>query len=109
MKEQKEIIRQYLELNDNPTMRWISADTEIQLTRVFRLMNGCQMKLEEYFAFRNKVIKKLNTEKSFKALAMECEDKLSVSSISDLSEFMKRSLKQKRYLNSNVLSIQPAS
>ena len=108
MRGQMEIIRQYMELNDNPTMRWISIDTGIQLTRVFRLINECQMKLEEYFIFRNKVMEKLNTDKDFSALAMECEDKLSVSSIAELSQLMKRALKQKRFLNSNVKYFQVA-
>ena len=109
MKEQMEIIRQYMELNENPTMRWVAIDTGIQLTRVFRLINECQMKLEEYFIFRNKVIEKLNTDKGFQALAIECEDKLSVTSIAELSSLMKRALKQKRFLNSNVEYFQVAS
>jgi|SaaInlStandDraft_2_1057019.scaffolds.fasta_scaffold414876_1 hypothetical protein len=109
MKEQKEIIKQYMELNNNPTMRWVSADTGIQLTRVFRLMNGCLMKLDEYFAFKNKVIKKLSSSYSFSALAMQCEDKLSQASLAELSQYMKRSLKQKRFLDSNLSFIQTAS
>ena len=109
MKGQMEIIRQYMELNDNPTMRWIAEDTGIQLTRVFRLINECQMKLEEYFIFRNKVMEKLGMEKGFQSLAIECEDKLSIASISELSQLMKRALKQKRFLNSNVAYFQVAS
>ena len=104
-----EIIRQYMELNGNPTMRWMAEDTGIQLTRVFRLINKYQMRLEEYFVFRNKVMEKLNTEKCFQALAIECEDKLSVKSISELSQLMKRALKQKRFLNSNIEYFQAAS
>lgn len=51
MKLQEKILREFQQAFPGETLRNISHLTGIQLTRVFRLMNGSAMKLDEYEAF----------------------------------------------------------
>lgn len=51
MSLQKKILNDFRKSFPNQTLREIAALTDLQLTRVFRLMNGAPMKLEEYEAF----------------------------------------------------------
>ena len=93
MKEsQKTILEQYLCLSDKPTLREISAETGIQMTRVFRLMNGSAMKLEEYEVFSNLVQKKMGLECALPALAQDCLKKLSPEILKELESVMRRKL-----------------
>ena len=39
----------------NPTLRKISEDTNIQITRVFRILNGSEMKISEFEIFSSLV------------------------------------------------------
>ena len=57
MSLQVRILEQYRQVFPRHTLREISHQTGIQLTRVFRLMNGSPMKLDEYENFR-RVIEK---------------------------------------------------
>ncbi len=51
MSLQKKILNDFRQHFPTQTLREIAALTDIQLTRVFRLMNGAPMKLEEFEAF----------------------------------------------------------
>lgn len=51
MSLQSRVLNEYRQKFPNHTLREISALTGIQLTRVFRLMNGAGMKLEEFEQF----------------------------------------------------------
>lgn len=51
MNLQTRILADYREVYPNHTLREISRKTEIQLTRIFRLLNGAPMKLAEYERF----------------------------------------------------------
>ncbi len=55
MSLQARILFQYRQLFPRQTLRETAKLTGIQLTRVFRLMNGSAMKLEEYESFRKLV------------------------------------------------------
>ena len=55
MELQKKIVQDYLLIYSNPTLKVISKDTGIQMTRVFRIMNGSRMKLDEYEAFKKSI------------------------------------------------------
>jgi hypothetical protein len=52
MKLQNNVLNCYKEKFPNHTLKMISQRTGIQLTRVFRLFNGHEMKLSEYEAFQ---------------------------------------------------------
>ena len=105
---QDRILKQYMEFWDDPSLRDVSQDTGIQLTRVFRLMNGSPMKLEEYLIFRGKIAEKMKLECAFSALARECEDQLSIKTLLELSQFLKRALKQNKMKNSNIKILRTA-
>lgn len=51
MNYQESILKQYRRAFPDRTLKSISLDTGIQMTRVFRLFNGSEMKLKEYEAF----------------------------------------------------------
>lgn len=52
---QKELLRRYSELMGAPSLKEIAEDTGIQVTRVFRLFNGHEMRMAEYFIFKQRV------------------------------------------------------
>jgi len=89
---QKTILNQYMLLNGKPTLKKISADTGIQLTRVFRILNGSTMKLSEYQIFNKKVKEKMGLTEGLEAIAFECSMRLSPEAIKDLEVFLKRKI-----------------
>lgn len=89
---QMTILNQYMLLNNKPTLKKISADTGIQLTRIFRLFNGSTMKLSEYQVFNRKVKEKMGLTDGLEAMAFECSLKLSPEAIKDLEVFLKRKI-----------------
>jgi hypothetical protein len=52
MSLQIRIIEQYKKVYPNQTLREISLTTGIQLTRIFRILNGSAMKLSEFEKFQ---------------------------------------------------------
>ena len=59
MNLQKKTIQRYKQFFPNETLRETSARTGIQITRVFRLLNGKPMKVGELEAFENVIQLKL--------------------------------------------------
>lgn len=92
MELQMTILNQYMLLNNKPTLKSISEDTGIQLTRVFRLFNGSTMKLSEYQVFNRKVKEKMGLTDGLEAVAFECSLKLSPDAIKDLEVFLRRKI-----------------
>lgn len=102
MTMQEAIIKHYKEVNQKLTLREISEDTGIQITRVFRLINGNQMKLSEYEKFDKAIRKKTSPEASFNELvplANICSHKLTINQILEVIEFMERKLHIKDLMN----------
>ena len=89
---QMTILNQYMLLNFRPTLKQISEDTGIQLTRVFRLFNGSTMKLSEYQVFNKKVKEKMGLTDGLEEIAYECSQKLSPEAIKDLEIYLKRKM-----------------
>ena len=92
MDAQTTVLNQYMLLNGKPTLKKISEDTGIQLTRVFRLFNGSKMKLSEYQIFSKKVKERMGLSESLEAVAFECSQRLSPEAIKDLEIFLKRKI-----------------
>ncbi len=99
MELQKRILEQYLNLNPSITLRKIAADTGIQMTRVFRILNGSDMKLAEYEVFRKRVTEKLGLCGVLEELAHECSISLSNESIKEIELMMKRKIQIKNLMN----------
>ncbi len=89
---QKNIIDQYLKINQKPTLKFISQDTGIQLTRVFRILNGAKMHLEEFEIFYQRVQSVKSQSKSLDGLIFQCQMKLSEEALKELEESLAKKL-----------------
>ncbi len=89
---QKKLLDQYLELSQKPTLKVISEETGLQMTRVFRLLNGSAMRLSEYEIFHHLVQRKLGLETGLPVLAEQCLQKLSAESLKEIEGMIKRKL-----------------
>lgn len=56
MQLQNAVLKKYQELYPDQTLREISKKTGIQQTRVFRILNGHEMRISEYEKFRNIIV-----------------------------------------------------
>jgi hypothetical protein len=92
MELQKIILGQYVLLNGDPTLKFISDDTGIQITRVFRLFNGSLMKLSEYQVFQQKVKVKMGLTNTLENIAFDCSLKLSPAAIKEIEIFLIRKM-----------------
>ncbi|MDO9183202.1 MAG: hypothetical protein Q7U04_12375 [Bacteriovorax sp.] len=112
MELQKTILKQYMLLNEEPTLKNIASDTGIQVTRVFRLFNGSTMKLCEYQVFQRKVKEKMGLTDTLEAMAFDCSLKLSTEAIRDIEAYLKRKMEiwkikqtsSQKYKSANQLS-----
>ena len=89
---QKTIIQHYMLLNHQPTLRNIAKDTGIQMTRVFRILNGSTMKLSEYEIFHQRVKDQMGFSSSLENLAHQCFNELNVESIKEIENLMSRKI-----------------
>ena len=93
MSLQSRILKEYRQQFPHHTLREISALTGIQLTRVFRLMNGAAMKLEEY-ELLSEVIGEKNQIRfsggAFQLSAQTAQEILNENELSKLSALIDR-------------------
>ena len=94
MQLQEKTIATYMDLYKKPSFRKISEDTGINLTRVFRLVNGAPMKLEEYSLFEKKILEKSCANPDFVLKANECFQKLDFGAKKEIEGLMSRLLKK---------------
>lgn len=104
MDAQTTVLNQYMLLFGKPTLKKISEDTGIQLTRIFRLFNGSKMKLSEYQVFSKKVREKMGLSESLEAIAFECTQKLSPEAIRELEIYLKRKIETWKLLQTQKSS-----
>ncbi|MBF0360048.1 MAG: hypothetical protein HQK49_03515 [Oligoflexia bacterium] len=103
---QKEILKRYFELHDKPTLKFIAEDTRIQITRIFRILNGHEMRVSEYEKFELAIRRKLQEKEKdlhgidgkLLELAKVCGKELSSQHLRDIASFMNRKLKIKLIL-----------
>lgn len=92
MSLQKKIIEQYKSAYPGQSLGQISNTTGIQVTRVFRLFKGATMRLREYEAIYQAILKKQVTAASldceFLYTAQKAVSTLSSTTINDLSNRM---------------------
>lgn len=101
MNEQKRILEQFMKHFHHPTLRETSLMTGIQLTRVFRLFNGSEMKLEEYLIFINLIKEETGKHSPLSKLAYECSYLLSLSAVKELEILLEQKLKLWNYLQAS--------
>lgn len=82
---QEKTLAKYKSIYPNHTLKEISKVTNIQVTRVFRIFNGSEMKLKELESFQNAIKSiKPNSEKRMIDLIKECSQKLSKAKLNNL-------------------------
>jgi hypothetical protein len=95
--EQKLVLDEYMQLMAKPTFREMAKDTGIQLTRLFRIMNGMEMRLNEYVILKRRV-EELTDASQLSQLAFKCESTLPSRARKELEGMMMRLLKQQELL-----------
>lgn len=96
-KLQDSILRQYKEIYPSDSLKEISKRTKIQITRVFRLFNGSEMKISEYESFYNSVSGK--DKSHLQELIHECETNLSHREIRKVQDYLSYNLKRARLID----------
>lgn len=86
-----------MSLHNYPTLKSISKDTGVQITRAFRILNGASMKLSEYEVFNKKIREKMSSIGRLENLVEECSFKLSPIEINELNAILDKKLKVKSY------------
>lgn len=90
---QQAILRQYQEHFPGLTYRAIAEHTGIQLTRIFRIINGSEMKLREYEIFYLKLQECGAVGERLSTLSREAEKALSSTALQGLCGEVERRLK----------------
>ncbi len=90
---QKTIIQNYLDLiGTKKTLKEMSEDLGINITRVFRLLQGHQMKLSEYEKFKKFISMNDKSSHDLVRLSELCVDRLSRSSLKNIEILLQRKL-----------------
>ena len=92
-------VQKYKLLFPNETLREVSSRTGIQITRVFRILNGKQMKLKEFEAFENAISSKISEKKEFGYLVNlieEVSSLLSNDEMAKISNYVERKILNKK-------------
>lgn len=92
MKTQLNVIKQFMMIFKKPTLNKISTMTGIQLTRVFRIINGSEMKLSEYEIFQEKIDDEVGIDRTLRDLLNNCEHKLSRRGILEIQDLLEEQL-----------------
>lgn len=92
MNLQKSILEDYLQRFKKPTLKLISADTGIQMTRVFRIMNGAIMHLDEFEVFYKKVQERKSNQGCLGDLLFECELNLSREVLDGVGQMLRKKI-----------------
>ncbi|EQC49629.1 hypothetical protein [Bacteriovorax sp. DB6_IX] len=91
MKHQDELLNQFKKRLVDYTYKQISSQTGIQMTRVFRIFNGYEMKVSEYFALKE-MLEEKNEAKDFDHIIEKCRMQLSDSSLKEIEMVCKKKL-----------------
>ena len=108
MSLQNKTIQRYRQYFPQETLREISLRTGIQITRVFRLMNGKTMKVGELEAFEKAVMDKLAENPSFsrlESLLTEASTLMTNDELSKLAEMVERKITNKKYSRTYIRSV----
>ncbi len=89
---QKEILERFMAKHKKPTLKFISQKTGIQMTRVFRILNGATMSVPEYEIFYQLVYQNHAYVDDFIELASLCQRSLKASAVAEIADLMKKKL-----------------
>lgn len=88
MKLQDHILKRYRKNFPEHTLKEISETTGLQITRVFRIFNGSEMKVSEFEAFQNALEEKSYNSLHFITTAKKCLQLLSEETLQTLNNEM---------------------
>ena len=98
MQKQDAVLNRYKQLYpENTTFKLIAAHTGIQLTRVFRLFNAAEMRLQEFSVFENLIQEAEGGDYTFHGLLDDCQKYLSKKSIEKIKSDIHRKLILKQF------------
>lgn len=103
---QTSVLNQYKQAFPSHKLKETAGHTGIQISRLFRVLNGSEMKLKEYEAFEACLSKEMSTNE-FILTAKECLEKLNPNRKKLLHAQMKKALKLhflQSALDSNLLN-----
>lgn len=93
MNQQKKILETYIEEFNRPTLREIAEQTGIQITRIFRIMNGSSMKYSEYLIFRELIEKKKGLNSELIQIVEDATLSLSADAIEKIHNMLERKIR----------------
>ncbi len=96
MSLQKRVTDFYLKINNYPTLKFISEDTGMQITRTFRILNGAPMKLTEFEIFQQKVKEKMEDRGMKELILEETWNDLGPEELSEINSFIQKKIKIKK-------------
>ncbi len=102
MNLQQSILDEYLSHFKKPTLKQISDDTGIQLTRVFRILNGAVMHLNEYETFYNRVQERKLGGVKLEELIKECQVKLSSEVLAEIKDAIQKKLYRSELIRTSL-------
>jgi len=88
MKLQDHILRSYRKNFPEHTLKEIAEATGLQITRVFRILNGSEMKVSEFEAFQKALESKSYSSLHFITTAKKCLQLLSEETLQTLNNEM---------------------
>jgi hypothetical protein len=97
---QNRTLHRYRQLFPQKTLKEISLQTGIQITRVFRLFNGKTMKVKELEAFEEVIARKLSQSPNYAGLNLALEEAsafMSNDELGKLLDHVQRRIKLKSY------------
>ncbi len=100
MSLQNKIISRYRLFYPHQTLREVSSTTGIQITRVFRLLNGKPMKVGELEAFEKAICEKIADNPNFSRLnyiVEEASSLLTNEELGRIADYMERKVANKKY------------
>lgn len=100
MSSQQKIINRYRQIYPNETLRETSARTGIQITRVFRLLSGKRMRVEELEAFEKAINSKLAENPGHHRLTSLLEEASAVlgpDELARITDYVERKILGRRY------------
>lgn len=96
---QKELIHQFNRLHGDLTLKQISQITDIQITRVFRIFNGHEMKLSEYLVFIKAIESKLGVPVPLFDQLNKCLNNLNNGQILDVTSYINDKVKTSKLIS----------
>lgn len=94
---QEKTIQDYLKNFKNPTLKQISTDTGINLTRIFRILQGSSMKLNEFEVFTEKIKGKKRLAGDFNQLINDSQESLGIEDFMQVKRILTRKLKWRKF------------